>query len=107
MDIVQLEAATRLIDMLGSGATDMVGSYTKYMFWSALGWISLGIFLIYLGIKLFTIRAAGNLKSELEDLQPIITAVFIIVGLLVVLTNFPQLLAPSGMAYHQIFKDIL
>lgn len=107
MDANQLEAVTKLITMLGDGATDIVSSYTHYMFWSALWWISLGVFLIYTGVKVSFIKDTGQLKPELAEMQPIITAAFIIIGIFFVLFNFPQLLSPSGMAYHQIFKDVL
>lgn len=107
MDPNQLEAVTRLITMLSNGGADIVSSYTHYMFWSALGWMSLGIFLIYTGVKVFLVKETGQLKWELEEIQPIITAVFIIIGIFFVLFNLPQLLSPSGMAYHQIFKDVL
>lgn len=102
MDTNQLEAITRLITMLGDGGAD-----TKYMFWSAVGWISLGAFLVYTGIKVYLIKDTDKLNSDLADIQPIVTEAVIIIGIVFVLANLPQLLAPSGMAYHQIFKDVL
>lgn len=93
-----------IIEQLGKiisqNTSQIVTYYTKWHLLSALGWAFLGAFFMIASIKAPTPEA-------FEEPFPVICRTgFFVIGIIMVVSNMPNIFSPEAYAIHQLINDI-
>jgi hypothetical protein len=89
-----------IIDYLTGKGSIVLESYITWFITSSIIWIFFGILLIVL-TKLALTKI--NIEPLIKDM---IFYIVILIGLLFILTNAIDLISPTGIATHQLLKDL-
>ncbi len=102
------ETIQEIAKQLGVGAAELIPHYAKWFFAASIGWILFGCIFILIGFLVF--RWLWNWDDK-DDYQcriwaAIIFVVCAIIGFLIIGAHIGDLVAPEGIAYHQLIEDI-
>ena len=89
----------RIIDLLNNSSSQAVTHYTEWFITSSITSITFGVVMIAIGIICL-------IKRWFDDGSKILVAVGILLGLLLIARQIPDLVAPEAAAIHQLIKDI-
>lgn len=101
MDNQELQAVTEIINMLNGSGAAALAAYTHWFIWSSVTWIVVGLIMSIAAYKKKIVEDHRN-HDELTVFKWVVFAI----GVLFVSMNVPDLIAPQGIAMHQIIKDI-
>lgn len=94
----------KLADSLGVATTEVVGHYVEWYIYDSIIWLLIGLIALAFSIKLKSKMIDLGDSVEIHSIWPK-TALFIF-GAVCVGVNAVDLLAPHGIAIHQLLKDI-
>jgi heme/copper-type cytochrome/quinol oxidase subunit 2 len=102
MDAKALESISKLAAAVGQTAGQVAEHYTTWFIISASIWICAGVVLLLVAWKL-----RADSLGEFHGVPIGLAKLALIgIGVLLVLCNLPDLLAPEGIALHQLIKDL-
>ncbi len=102
MDQNTVNAIEKLATAVGKTGSDVVQYYATWNIVASIVWGILGALIVFVGF-----RIKGDDNDEFIGLPAIIVkSVVIGIGLLFLCDNIIDLLAPQGIAIHQLIKDL-
>ena len=97
-----------LANQLGVAVTEIVPFYSQWLFWSAFGWLLMGVFIVA-GCICGIVYSVKN-REKLEEFAYFLIVVCSIIGLIgaiILVAQIGDLASPQAAAYHQILRDLI
>jgi hypothetical protein len=100
----EIALINKTLEVLGESGKYAVEAYSNYFFIQAIGYISLGLFIMFM--------AAFKLKgvfegTDIEGIEIIFKPAFFTIGCMLVICNVPDLFYPEAYAIRTLLKDLL
>ena len=106
MDDNTAKVLMSLAEAVGKSGKNVVDAYTIWYFRASVVWALFGAVLVYLGVKIKSEQTFFKDFNHKHEIATAIKWVTIIIGLLILFNNICDLLAPQGIAIHQLIKDL-
>ena len=89
---------------IGLAASDVIGKYAEWHFWSAVGWILFAIIVIVFALKLFHLEFDN--EGDNKNFNLLFKAIIVGIGMLIIFANAPNLFNPEAASIHQLISDV-
>ena len=96
---MEKEIIEQLASIFGESGNYVLSEYVKWFIASSIVWVLVGIILIYSSVKV-------NFPEDWDVHPLVIKMVLFAVGILIIGCNFADIIAPQGIALHQLITDI-
>ena len=101
MNDKELDMIGRVLETLSTGAADIVATYSTWMYASAITWLIIGSILFLIGVVAIIIAV-----NEGAEALGGVGIFVVLVGMVFIGANVPDLVSPKAAATHQLIKDI-
>ena len=106
MDQNTASVIEKLATAVGKSSGDIVQYYTAWFIVDSIVWMLIGAVVVFLGTRIK--RGEKEFRDEFWDFFPIevVKWAAIAIGFVILCANLVDLLAPQGIAIHQLIKDL-
>lgn len=98
---MEIETVNKLAEVLTSSGTKIVEAYTQWFIVSSIVWMTIGV-CVCAGAKFIKFPD----RDFFNDCGVGIRIIVFIIAVMMVAVNLVDLIAPEGMAIHQILSDL-